>query len=185
MVDLFSVRSDAQTSDVGEFKRRFPGLYLLGAIPADPDDEWSFGTDIRSFGARDRPTIRSLSESAPERSSAPPEPFLRRVEKSDRNPWRSRISVGRAPNNDLILRHHSISKLHAHVHVGTLARLGLSHGGELLLEDAGSMNGTRVEGRRLQADQTVKVASGARLRFGDVECQLLDAAALYASLRSG
>jgi hypothetical protein len=35
-----------------------------------------------------------------------------RVEKTDRNMWKSRISVGRATNNDLIIRHDSVSKLH-------------------------------------------------------------------------
>ncbi len=34
--------------------------------------------------------------------------------KAARNPWVERISVGRARNNDIVLPHKSVSKLHAH-----------------------------------------------------------------------
>lgn len=184
MLELNPVRLAAKTLDGATFKRRYPGLYLLGSIPMDLDDDWSFSTDIRAFDYADRPTLRSLAPSpaAPEAAAAN---AIWAVEKSDRNDWRRRISVGRATNNDVVIRHDSLSKLHAHFHYGTLARLGLSRTGELLLTDAGSSNGTYVGARRLLEDETEPVASGARLRFGDVQCQLLDSDALYTTLQKG
>ena len=87
--------------------------------------------------------------------------------------------------NNIIIRHPSISKLHAHFHYGTLVMLRqLSTSASLLLEDVGSANGTSVDNKPLAEGDPVPVDTGSRLAFGDVRCELLDARNLYVTLRS-
>ena len=58
---------------------------------------------------------------------------------------------------DIVLRHPSVSKLHAHFHIG---------GGRLELVDLDSQNGTRVNGRTLAPNQAMQVSKGDILLFG-------------------
>ena len=54
-----------------------------------------------------------------------------------------RFSIGRARNCDIVLRHHSVSKLHAHLH---------ANGGRIVrVTDYQSANGTSVNGKSIQA----------------------------------
>jgi hypothetical protein len=160
------------------FCARHEGHYLLGRLPTEAGDEWSFATDVRMFGAG--PGRGSILRDTPTGDRV-----LWKVEKTDRNTWKRRISIGRTRNNDVIIRHHSVSKLHAHFHFGMLAKLrSLSPSAELMLSDAGSSNGTAVDGRRLAEGDVVPVGTGSRIQLGSVQCQLLDAKALYQTLRS-
>lgn len=57
------------------------------------------------------------------------------------------------------------------------ARLRRESDGFVLIEDVGTMNGTWVQGKRLQAGQPHPLASGDTVRFGTVECRFeVDAA---------
>lgn len=175
---LAQLKHEARVHDEDTFTRRHAGWWLLGYIPRerdDDDDEWSFATDVRAIDSRGLAT--------PGRSMPPgdAERLLWRIEKTDRNTWKSRISVGRATNNDIVIRHDSVSKLHAHFHQGALARLKLSDG--LLLADVGSANGTTLDGRPLPVDDTVTVKSGAHIEFGNIHCELFDVKALFKRLR--
>lgn len=183
MKGLESLTREARSLDVVEFKKRHGGLYLLGTIPAEPEDDWSFTTDIRGFDSLGQRSVRPSREADMDRIGAMTTPSLWPVEKSDRNTWRRRITVGRATNNDVIIRHHSISKLHAQLQLGALSLIGLGRSGELHLSDAGSQNGTYLSDRRLLPEETEPVKSGAHIRFGDVACKLLDAEALHRNLR--
>jgi hypothetical protein len=89
-----------------------------------------------------------------------------------------RVSVGRAMNKDIVLRHSSISKFHAYLerdprdpHAWTVT-------------DAGSTNGTSVEGARLGAKESRRLASGERVTFGSIQTVLLDARTVYQLLRA-
>ena len=93
------------------------------------------------------------------------------VAKAAGSPWATRISVGRARNNDIVLPHNSVSKLHAH--------FSTASSGEILLSDAGSRNGTRVNERRLGDSNPVPAVSGDVVTFGGVSLTLLDAAGLH------
>jgi len=160
------------------FCDRHSGYYLLGRLPADSGDDWSFATDVRAFGS-------GPGSDSPFRGTPTGDRLLWKVEKSDRNTWKRRISIGRAGNNDIIIRHHTISKLHAHFLFGMLAKLRqLSPSADLFLSDVGSSNGSSIAGRRLGEGEVVPVTSGSRIVFGGVQCQLLDAAELYRTLRS-
>lgn len=82
------------------------------------------------------------------------------IAKSPDNPWRGRVSLGRARNNDLVINAPSVSKLHAHFMIEDDASVRLT--------DAGSHNGTTVNGKRLAADKPQVLADGDQLVFGDV-----------------
>ena len=84
-----------------------------------------------------------------------------------------RVSLGRAPNNGVVLRHPSVSKFHAWV----------APTGEDMVEivDPGSSNGTWVNGVRVQTRIAVKARSRDRIRFGSVETVLWSPRALWAS----
>ena len=105
------------------------------------------------------------------KNSAPP----REVEifacvKAPGNPYLDRISIGRAPNCDIVLRDASVSKLHAHI-----ASVG---GGAYAITDNRSHNGTLVNGSRL-IDQPQTLRFGDSLQIGTVVAKFVDAGLLY------
>lgn len=91
--------------------------------------------------------------------------------KAEGNPYLDRISVGRAANCDVVVRDVSVSKLHAYFKV-----LGPA---EAELVDARSANGTRVNGRKVDAGGAVRVTNGDTVIFGGVAVQFVDAKRLY------
>lgn len=78
------------------------------------------------------------------------------VAKSNRNAFKSVITVGRARNNDIVLRAPKISKLHAKF---------LPDEEGYQLTDAGSANGTTVNGIQLKKDQTFRLNRGDEVAF--------------------
>ena len=72
--------------------------------------------------------------------------------------YMNRVSVGRARNQDVVLRHASVSKSHAWFET--------SETGGLYVADAGSKNGTWVNGARCEAPTTLK--DGDEVVFGTV-----------------
>lgn len=93
------------------------------------------------------------------------------VKKKPSNPFPERISIGRAPNCDVVLRVPFVSKLHAQVVV--------RDDGGLELTDQGSANGTEVNGRELSAGESVPLGIGDRMTFGVLTVELVDAAAVF------
>jgi hypothetical protein len=87
-----------------------------------------------------------------------------------------RISIGRAFNKDIVLRHASISKFHSY----------FQHDGAdgWTLSDAGAKNGTSVNGSRIPPRGSVEVVSGDHLVFGSVSTIVLDARTLWRVLRA-
>lgn len=178
---LKRIRQIACRLDVDRFVMAHGGLYLLGTFPRPEDaskESWSFATNPR---LRLEDVQRDAAQSDEGRLLAGR--FLMRVEKSDRNPWGGRISLGRAPNNDLVIRHPSVSKLHAHFLLdGRLSQVGVTPM-TIRITDVGSRNGTALNGEYLQRDEVRATGSGDDLTFGDVECVLLDAGALHGRIR--
>jgi FHA domain len=86
-----------------------------------------------------------------------------------------RVTVGRARNSDVVLRHESVSKFHA-----WLAR---DEKNTYYLADASSRNGTSRNGVSLAGGEPVRLMNGDLLRFGSVEATYCDAATFYAALR--
>lgn len=84
--------------------------------------------------------------------------------KSDRNPFMGLITLGRARNNDLVIRTSTVSKLHA---------IFTQLEGRWTLQDDASANGTFLNGSRLPPKQKTPIGDGDSLRFGpDVSCRL-------------
>jgi hypothetical protein len=79
------------------------------------------------------------------------------VLKKEGAPFPDQIGVGRASNTDVCLPLTSISKYHAFFCLD---------GAGYTVSDAGSKNGTWLDGQRLSARNAVPIVDGARLRLG-------------------
>lgn len=70
------------------------------------------------------------------------------------------LSIGRDPaSSDMVIGHESISRYHA--------RLS-ARGDAFLIEDLGSTNGTKINGRSLKPDEPCALCSGDKILFGSV-----------------
>ncbi|MCB1203591.1 MAG: FHA domain-containing protein [Verrucomicrobiae bacterium] len=72
------------------------------------------------------------------------------------------VSIGRGPDNDIVLDHVSMSGTHAMIH---------NVGGNFQVQDLGSTNGTYVNG---SAVTEAALANGYRIQFGSVEAVFHD-----------
>ncbi len=97
------------------------------------------------------------------------------ITKTANNPWSGRVLLGRASNNDIVIRNDTVSKLHAYFQADDK--------GAWRLCDAKSANGTRVDGTLVSAgDEGVLVANGSALKFGSLACEIIGSAELYDAL---
>jgi hypothetical protein len=91
------------------------------------------------------------------------------------SPYPDRVSVGRARNQDLVLRHSSVSKFHAYFEVSQ----GVWH-----LTDGGSTNLTYLNGTALVPRTKATIAAGDQVRFGSISCLVCEAEDLWKFIRS-
>jgi hypothetical protein len=87
-----------------------------------------------------------------------------------------RVTIGRARNSDVVLRHESVSKFHA-----WFAR---NEADAYFVVDASSRNGTWRNGTPLAGGEPARLSIGDLLRFGNVDATYCDAATLHAALHS-
>ena len=73
--------------------------------------------------------------------------------------FRDRITIGRTSNNDVVIADHSVSRLHAYVR----------RTDGWMVADAGSKNGSWLDGVLLEPRREKPLAPGATIRFGDVQ----------------
>jgi hypothetical protein len=78
-----------------------------------------------------------------------------------------RVSVGRATNNDIVIRDDSVSKVHAWFARG--------EEGNIYIADAGSRNKTMINGVVIPLQSPEEINAGDALRFGAVESLLCSA----------
>lgn len=83
------------------------------------------------------------------------------------------ITVGRTPNNDVVLRDVTVSRFHAYFR---------QRGEKWIMADAGSKNGSELEGAPLEARKERDLASGSALRIGDFDLTFYLASELYGVL---
>jgi hypothetical protein len=156
-VDAEALANLARTLRREEFVAKHSSLYLVIAENVDQLGMGFATALVTTFPSK--PTISSV------------EFELLEVSKAPGNPYPERISIGRARNCDLVMRHPSVSKLHAHFRVRAANKLDLV--------DLGSQNGTFINGRSLQPNVPEWVGAGDALLFGAVTTKLVDADALY------
>lgn len=147
---------------VDEFSRRLGGWALVGHVPSEAG-EWSYRT-----GGITSSRMRAVRDAAGALEAMLDLSWSAVVvrKKDGATTFAQTVLVGRASTNDITLPHASVSKLHARLH------LGRQH---LVLSDAGSSNGTIVNGDQLRPDEEVTLASGDLVRFGSVALQLFSA----------
>lgn len=84
-----------------------------------------------------------------------------------------RITIGRTPNNDIVINDTSISRLHAYLR---------RSGDGWVVADAGSKNGSWLKGAALDARKEHDIESRAVLRLGEVDVTFYEAGDLFAAL---
>ena len=77
------------------------------------------------------------------------------VLKTNRNAYKTKITVGRAKNNDIVIRARKISKIHA--------TFLPEEDGSFQFTDMGSSNATIVNGTRLEEKVPIQIQSGDRI----------------------
>ena len=84
-----------------------------------------------------------------------------------------RITIGRTPNNDIVIVDHSVSRFHAYLRLD---------GKAWVVADAGSKNGSWLGSTTLEARKERTVSSKSIVRIGDVDLTFYLAPDLYAAL---
>ncbi len=154
-----------------DFDRRYPHLWLMRLLdedelpPASPRSSFFNTRPSDGNGRDDTPLLPYLGR---ESGSFGLHPLVKRT-----SLWRERILVGRALNNDIVLRHPSVSKLHAFFQRG-------DHG--WTLRDTRSANGTFLDGMRLTEDGA-PARPRAILYFGRQRLDLVSSLDLYTAFR--
>lgn len=167
--DLLIELAQVAPKSAADFEAAFPHYFLLRRpltlliSDAGPDSEPAF-------------EYRTASLPVPGDGLQPWKWWVTGVSKRKGHAFPNRLAVGRADSCDIQLRFRFVSKLHARFH--------LEDGVPTSLEDAGSANGTFVNGQRLSPGQAFKVRSGDRIGFGSLTLELLSPAACQASLRA-
>ena len=160
-----------------EFCQMHKQYYLLGIISSDtPAGELDFYTGVIHL---DEETKKDPAVTNPKRASARPGKFLVKIEKREGNAWHDWYSVGRSNNNDIVLRHPSVSKLHARLDTQGPIETQSNNTTGLWITDVGSSEGTRVNGEPIERSDRYPIQVGDRIFFGKVETVLLDACRLY------
>lgn len=90
------------------------------------------------------------------------------------NPFKHMVTIGRADTNDIQVRAGEVSKFHAYLTV---------EAGGVTLVDAGSTNGTSVDGEPLAPKAPRRLAPGDEVSLGGVLVTYHDPTSLYEFLR--
>jgi pSer/pThr/pTyr-binding forkhead associated (FHA) protein len=78
----------------------------------------------------------------------------------------SGVSIGRSESNDVVIENASVSRFHALFHRDARTN-------SWQLTDAGSRNGTHMDGQRLVGEQTVTLRDGCLIKLGDAQLRFL------------
>jgi len=161
-----------------EFEKKFPHPWLVRELEED-ERPALFRTMVTNLRRGTPPSpVKPVTpaEGLAKQLAVEPGRFgIYPLTKSGSNPWSDRVLVGRASNNDIVLRNDRISKLHAYFQCG--AR------GVWRLYDAKSANGTRVDGASVPpGEDGIEIQNGQILMFGTVATELVDSATLYDSI---
>ena len=145
----------AQQHDDDAFAAATAPFFLVGPPMTEASDDWSYFTS-------------SMVSVVDPKGSLVVDPRFEvyALHKEKSRPFADLLMVGRSTSNDVQILDTSISKLHCKFHLGAT----------LMLSDAGSSNGTTVDGRTLPPDVPVEVEDGSVLQLGSRVFTLVDAA---------
>lgn len=166
--ELLARLAQALGKSAEEFQAEFPHYFLLRR----PKTLLISDSDLEAEAAFE---YRTTSLPVPGDGLNPWQWWVGTVSKRKGLAFPNRLALGRADSCDIQLRFRFVSKLHARFH--------LEAGVPTSLEDAGSANGTFVNGQRISAGQSLPVRSGDRLGFGALTLELLSPTACQATLR--
>lgn len=140
------------------------GPYVLvgSSRPSDASGGWSFATHA----------VRPLDDAGRGESGFDVEDSIVHALRKRASTFAGVILVGRASSNDVCIDDATISKLHARIRVA---------GEQIWVEDAGSRNGTFVEGERVRAESAVY--AGDTVRFGTCNFRVHETARFVDLLR--
>jgi hypothetical protein len=160
------------------FRLRNPGWFLVGrsALESTSPLAKTIST-AREARALQRHVTRNLEDAPSDAGGRPGRAAPIHVwalrKRSDL--FANMITVGRTGNNDVHLPDFTISKFHAYFHVD----------GPVRIVDAGSHNGTRVNGARIMTKMPVEVGPGAQIELGRVLVVLHEAEGCWDAVRLG
>lgn len=149
-----------------------PAEEVIRLDPSQRDANWGtsalllFGGRRLQSGSSPLPPLtvqadRTALSRAPESGPLAQQRFVLPLLKSRRNPFTNLIAVGRAKNNDVVLRSGLVSNLHC---------ILIEFGTGWRLCNRAPSNGTSLNGVYLEDYMERELASNDLLRFGDVEC---------------
>jgi hypothetical protein len=147
------------------FRQAVGGWILVGQTMPSDEDAWSFRTESVQM-------LRSATGEVDAMIDPNWRVFV--VKKVKTGAFGDTILVGRATSNDVVIADRSISKLHARLRYD---------GGVLVVQDAGSSNGTAVNGDAALAGVDVVVGDSDLVRFGNVSFQAFSPVRLHGLLR--
>lgn len=104
-------------------------------------------------------------------ATAVEEPVILPLKKAESNPFPERVSIGRAPNCDVVIRDPSVSKLHGHFRDVRRESAWFT--------DAQSSNGTLVDGTLIQPGIAIVIQRRSQAAFGRVRLLLVSASDVY------
>ena len=142
--------------DAATFATRYPHAVLLIEEPTAPPETSKFRTLAGEAQGELPPHSRKGR--------------LVRVRKRGGNPFAMMITIGRAPNNDIVIPGNDISKFHAFL---------CQQGTEWTISDGGSTNGTFVEGEQLPVRAPRSLRPGTVVTLGATPVTLLQGQELY------
>ncbi len=169
--DLKAFASRIGEMDLEAFLRRYPAPFLLvqGVSQGSGGAFQTGRVNIAPAAEGDGATSAGPGD-APER--------LAMLVKSERNAFRDMISIGRAGNNDVVLDHHAVSKLHAFFRARP-------DGAGWSVTDAGSTCGTMLDGLKLPPNKPHPLKTGQSIIFGNAVWSLyLSPEGLYEHIQS-
>jgi hypothetical protein len=157
---------------------------LAGALNAPSGPRSTF----RAGDTMDEATLIAGLDNPIDRMAALPAPIeVYPIAKKPGAPFSDMVTVGRTSNNDIVLNDVTVSRFHAYF---KCVNKDPTKGGAKQPEqrwivcDAGSKNGTKLEGSRLDARREAPIESGAVVRFGDVDGTFYTADELFEYLTS-
>jgi len=144
---------EAASLPLPEFTRQYPNGFLIEQSRHlfDKNIIVKFDTDVTN----DRHSLEVLQRDIGRKKTLD----LRVIEINTKSPLSGRISIGRSPNNDIVLHSKLVSKSHASLHVAPTQKC-------CYLVDVGSTNGTFINSQQLTPHQEYRLADGDEISFG-------------------